>query len=435
MEYLILQVEEQRVDAVRFTASGRTMALAGATSFELGDEQDLAAVARRIAADLKGSPRIVLCLPPEMFAQRMIELPLTDLRKVREILPVQMQGEIALQPEEAVFDVLPSTEGKFLALWARHTDLAGILTTFTEARLEPQIITSALFAWSDLPGLSDSCVVSDGSALAVFSSGRPVFMRAFGAGELHQLTATLSALELSSMPLPSQLVFFGHQADSLAAANSSRPSERLELPEYLSTTMRSDNNFQQLAGLYAVATACHKGTLPDFRRGDLAWTAGDVRLRRKLMLSCALAVVLVLLLFAYKGIQYRQAKMDLASLNTSISSIYREIFPTRAKAVDELAEVKGEIKKLSGMDSTSGFLDVLKQLAEAKGATINGLYEAEMEGKTLRIKGDARSAQAVNEYKTALAPLMATIEMGEVKGRADGTVSFSMSGTLREVKR
>ncbi|MDO9309070.1 MAG: type II secretion system protein GspL, partial [Deltaproteobacteria bacterium] len=74
----------------------------------------------------------------------------------------------------------------------------------------------------------------------------------------------------------------------------------------------------------------------------------------------------------------------------------------------------------------------LKKLAEAKGNTINGLYEAEVEGRNLRIKGDARSAQAVNEFKAALAPLLATVELGEVKSRPDGMVTFSLTGTLRE---
>jgi general secretion pathway protein L len=78
---------------------------------------------------------------------------------------------------------------------------------------------------------------------------------------------------------------------------------------------------------------------------------------------------------------------------------------------------------------------VLKQLADAKGNSINGLYEAEVEGNSLRIKGDARSAQAVNEFKAVLAPLMAAIELGEVKSRPDGTVTFALTGTLKEAKQ
>jgi general secretion pathway protein L len=128
-------------------------------------------------------------------------------------------------------------------------------------------------------------------------------------------------------------------------------------------------------------------------------------------------------------------KTDLVSLDKSIASMYREVFPGRAKAVDEVAEIKGEIRKLSGAEEGNPFLDVLKKLAEAKGNTINGLYETELEGVNLRVKGDARSAQAVNEFKSALAPLMATVELGEVKSRPDGSVTFTLAGTLKEVKK
>jgi general secretion pathway protein L len=195
---------------------------------------------------------------------------------------------------------------------------------------------------------------------------------------------------------------------------------------------RTESTFQHLAGLYAVARACHAGALPDFRRGNLAWTTGDARLRKKLILTGLLTAVMIVLLFVSKGLQYRAARTDIASLNVSISAIYREIFPSRTKAVDELSEVKGEIRKLTGTENTSSVLDVLKQLAEVKGTAINGLFEAELEGRTLRVKGDARSAQSVNEFKSVLTGLLATVDVGEIKGRPDGTVGFSLSGTLKE---
>jgi general secretion pathway protein L len=100
--------------------------------------------------------------------------------------------------------------------------------------------------------------------------------------------------------------------------------------------------------------------------------------------------------------------------------------------VDELSEIKGEIRKLTGSENPGAVLDVLKQLAEAKGTAINGLFEAELEGRTLRVKGDARSAQSVNEFKSALSGVLATAEVGEIKSRPDGTVSFVLSGTLKE---
>lgn len=437
MDYLIIQLEKDRVTAARFGVSGRSSTLAGAASFALGEEQGLSAVAARIAEGNSGLPRVVLCLSPALFAQRPLELPLSDLRKVREVLPAHLQGEIALPVEEAVFDAIPAAGGKYLALWAKRADIAHAITLFRDAGIEPQMVTAAPFAWPFLPGLSGDAAVCDGSALALIAQGRLAYIRALNGPEPDkQLATTLSALELSGMTLPPRLSVFGEHAAELAAMEGlPLAPERLELPEELGALFRNEETFQQLAGLYAVARACHAGALPDFRRGDLAWTAGDVKMRRKLLLTATLAGLTVLLLFAFKGMQYRAARADLASLNNSISAIYREIFPNRPKAVDELAEVKGEIRKLAGVETSNGFLDVLKKLAEAKGGTINGLYEAELEGSAVRIKGDARSAQAVNEFKATLAPLMASVELGEVKSRPDGTVTFALTGTLKEVRK
>jgi general secretion pathway protein L len=437
MDYLIIQVEEHRVTAVRFQVSGRTTAMAGAASFELGNGQDLPAVARRIAEGISGAMHVVLCLPPTLFALRSVELPLTDLRKVREVLPVQLQGEMALPAEDSVFDALPSVDGRFMAVWARRSDIAREIAVFNEAGIDPQFVTTQPLAWSHLPGITSDCAVTDGRALAVISAGRPVFVRAFsGSNPLQELRATLSALELSETTLPPRLYVFGEQSEALAAAQELPLAvERLELPEELAVQLRTDETFQQVAGAFAVIRSIGRGGPANFRRGELAWTAGDVRLRKKLIVTAVLATLVTVLLFASQWLRYREVRADLDSLNSSISAIYRDVFPSRTKAVDEVAEIKGEIRKMAGADASASFLDVLRQMAEAKGTAINGLYEAELNGRTLRVKGDARSAQAVNEFKSSLAPIMATVELGEVKGRPDGTVSFSLSGTLKEVKQ
>ena len=437
MEYLIIQVEESRVTVARFGLSGKAATLAGAASFAVGPEQDLPAVASQIAAGISGSPRIVLCLSPSLFAQRSLELPLTDLRKVREVLPARLQGEIVLPVEEAVFEALPAGSGNFLVLWAKQADIAHVIDIFKEAGLEPQFVTSIPFAWNFLPGIAADCAVSDGNALAVIKDGYLSYAGAINRQEAgKQLVSTLAALELSGSALPARLFVTGQQASELALLEGlPLKPEKLELPDDLAIIFRNDDTFQQLAGLYAVAKACRDNALPDFRRGKLAWTAGKENLQKKLYLTAALVLIAVLLLFISKGLQYREAKSDLASLNASISAIYHGIFPARAKAVDELAEIKGEIRKMTGVENSNGFLDLLKKLAQAKGTTINGLYEAELDGRTLRIKGDARSADAVNEFKLAITPLMDSVEMGEIKTRPDGMVIFSMTGALKEGKR
>lgn len=434
MDYLILHTEEKQLTVAHFGMSRRSTELIGAAAIELNEERSLADAVRLIAEKMSGSPRVVLCLSPALFAQRSVTLPINDIRKVREILPAHLQGDIALPVEELALGVLPSGEGRFLALWARKSDIGAAIARFRDAGIEPHVITALPFALAALPGLPPDCAVCDGTALAVVQEGRLTYFRAFNADvTAPMITSTLSALELSGGALPSRLCLVGPAAGGLADTEMlPLPVEVLEVPPELGHLFKNEETFQQLAELYAVARAGFAGTLPDFRQGELAWTAGDAKLRRKLILTGILAAVIIVLLFVNKGLQYRSAAADIASLNKSITAIYREIFPTRAKAVDEISEVKGEIRKLAGVESQGGYLDLLKKLADAKGATINGLYEAELEGRTLRIKGDARSTQAVNEFKASLTLLLASAELGEVKSRPDGTVTFSLTGTLKE---
>ena len=108
MDYLILQAEEKRLTVAHFGVSRRSTELIGAAAIELNEEWSLADALHSIAEKMTGSPRVVLCLPPALFAQRSVTLPLTDLRKVREVLPSHLQGDIALPVEELALGVLPT---------------------------------------------------------------------------------------------------------------------------------------------------------------------------------------------------------------------------------------------------------------------------------------------------------------------------------------
>ena len=434
MDYLVLQVEEIRVTAARFRMSKRSSELVGASIFELDNEHSLGDILAKIANALDGNPLVILCLPPAMFAMRTVSVPLEDLRKVREVLSAQLQGELSLPVEELALDALSAGEGTYLALWAKKSEIRHAIELCRRSGIEPQVVSSLPFAGNFIHGVPPDCVLYNGNALTTIKSGKVTFFRSLDAVSAPaMIPATLSALELAGVSLPSQIRLVGPESRVLAEPGIlPMPAEQLQAPPDSGHLFKNDQTFQQLAGLHAVARACQAGALPDFRRGELTWTAGDVKIRKKLLLTGVLAAVVIIFIFVSKGLQYRTISADLVSLNKSISGMYRDIFPNRAKAVDELAEIKGEIKKLAGAESSSGYLDLLKKLAEAKGNTINGLYEAEAEGRNLRIKGDARSAQAVNEFKSALTLLLASVELGEVKSRPDGTVTFSLTGTLKE---
>lgn len=432
MNYLILRIEYGSVSSLECTVSGKNCHPGGIRTVYRVDYSTISEAVAAVTEGYTGTARVVVCLPPVLFAQRMVELPLTDIRKVREILPAHLQGDIALPADEAVFEALPVQQGKYLALWAKQSELSQAIEECREAGCEPQIITSELFGWPYLPGVPADCIVCDGHAVAVIADKRLVYLRGLeGADAAGQLTLTLTALELTETGLPRQMLLLGDGVE-LQGALEWYPGTIQLAEEGNGEHPPVAEAEQGMAALCAVALACQAGDLPDFRRGGLRWTAGSAKARKRLMVTAGLFITAIVLLFVYQGIQYRTACNDIESLNRSIAAQYREIFPNRPKAVDELAEIRGELKKLAGSRSESSILDVLKKLAEARGTAIQGLYEAEIEGNAVRVKGEARTAQDVQAYRSALAGVLAGVEPGEIKSRPDGTVTFSLTGSVRE---
>jgi len=248
------------------------------------------------------------------------------------------------------------------------------------------------------------------------------------------LARTLAALEIGKEVKVEKVLVHG----AAARRNAARPTGELActlLPvagELAAVFGGDAAAARDLAGAYAVARACALEEPVNFRSGDLAYTAGRQKALKKLRISLILAAACASLLIAEAGLRYYLVQRDLASVNNSIRTIYREVFPNRKKPVDEVAELRAEIKRLSGGAAAGSTLVVLKKLAEIKGDDVTALFEIEVDGDQLRVKGDARSIQAVNDFRARGAALFAGAEVGEIKSRPDGSVTFVFRATVKE---
>ena len=131
------------------------------------------------------------------------------------------------------------------------------------------------------------------------------------------------------------------------------------------------------------------------------------------------------------SLRYYLVKRDLNSANGSIRKIYRELFPDRKKPVDEVAELRAEIRRLGGAAGGTRALPLLREIALAKGDDVTGIFEAEFEGEQVRLKGEARSFQAVQDLKGRLSAVLDNAEVSDVKSCPDGTVTFACRGTVK----
>jgi general secretion pathway protein L len=444
MNILILEENRSCVRVARFLAKGGSLSFLGVDLFPLTGEENFDLLCNKLRFPDEMKEKVVLSLDPAGFFCREMELSISDRRKIREILPLELKGETAIDTDESAFDAVPLTGNRFLVVWGKKKDISYRIESMTGAGLEPQIATCAPFHWQCLlPDATEGSVaLSDGTALAAYHDGELVFFRAWSDGEmLPEMEKSLTALEVRKGIKVEKVFLFGEAfAGNTASPTPTTIGDFAACP--LPVTGRLAESFGinrasavRMAGAWALANEVISGMPVNFRYGELAYTAGFEKAKKRLRLTAMLAALFIILLLAETGIRYYQVKKDLDSLNGSIQTMYREIFPTRKKAVDEVAELKSEIRRMGGDQGTQSLLPTMKKLSGLKGNGISGFYEAEFEGNQVRLKGDADSVQSVNDFKSRAGDMFTAAEVGEIKSRAGGGVSFSFRGTLKETAK
>ncbi len=436
MDYLVIQQTASEIIVARFKRERREVFFVGASRAPLS-ETDLPLDSYLAGRDDLPSEenRVILSLKPELIFFREIELALTDRRKLREILPVELKGETLIDADELAFDAMPLQEGKVLALWTRKEIVSERVETLSSIRLEPEIVTSSHFHWKYLlpeeTSPEDVTAISDGDAIAVFRGKNPLFFRNLTSKDAGKsINATLTALEIGQSLKVNR--FYTHGA--LARNEVCLDIESAPLPvtgAYAGAFGDDHTAARDLAGSYAVVMASAFGESVNFRSGTFAYSRKMERVCKKLMLPAILVALLFSLVITESGLRYYLLKRDIASLDNSARSIYRELFPNRKKPVDEVGELRSEIKRM-GMGTVSGnILQVLKKLAETKPDDLTGLFEVEIDGDKVRLKGEAKTAEAVQNFRTKANVYFSDSEVGEIKSRPDGGVSFTFSGMFR----
>ncbi len=441
MDLLIIEVCRDSATATRFRRKGNLLTFTAALTRPMENEASFQLLLQEHAAPLEGNTRVVLCLDPSSFYSRELEIPISDRKKLREILPLELKGETAVDSDELIFDTLSLKGAALLAIWTRRSDVAAMTKIMLDAGLEPQIVTSAPFQWQSLlpENAYGTVALSDGSALVVYHDREPFYFRSLGRdASTREIEKTLAALELGKGVTVRQLFLIGNAAALKDLPISTGGEELLSLSR-LPVTAELAEAFGEnsavaveLASAWATARAAFSPGIVNFRYGDLAYTAGFERVRNKLRFTAALAALFVLLLFVETAVRYYLVNKDLDSINSSIRGMYKEIFPNRKKPVDEVAEIKSEIKRMGGGAATEDPLGTLKKLAALKGDGINGFFETEIEENQVRLKGEAVSFQAVNDFKARTGNMFTKGDVGEIKPRADGNVTFTFHGTLQE---
>ena len=438
MGFIIIELLRRETIATRFRISGRNSICEESQRLPAGNEAESLEFLQALRS--RDDDTVILAVDPALLSCRESRLPLTDRRKIREILPLELKGETACDTDELIFDSIARINGTQLAVWARKRELMARIELLQGAGLDPQYVTATLCAWRYLlphDAFKGTTLVADSSGAAAYGDGELLFFRTFWSPEpVLEVHRTVTALELTEGVTVERIYLLG----DLAGIEIPPGTEDVWMPlppgDELNEAFGGEKRLA-LAGTSAWATlkAARKGDLVNFRHGDLACLSDSRKIRKKLFVSVILAALSLLIFCVDLGVRYGFVRNELNSLNKSIETVYREIFPNRKKAVDEVGEVKSEIRRLSGVGIGINALTTLKKLAEIKGNDITGFYETEIDGNQVRLKGDAVTLQAVTDLKNRAGTVLSGVEIGEIKTKPDGSSSFSLHGTLKEGAR
>jgi len=426
----VIQLHESGFTLGRFRHAGRELVPLTAIRHQAENREELVSrLQEALTSVTKGETRTILSIPPRLLSLRELQLPITDRAKIRAILPFELAGETAQDDASIVCDAVALAGGGQLAGWAAQGQIEDLITTLTEVGAEPEIVTVSCLHWNLLlpPDSTETVAICDSTAVTVCCQDQLLFCRTLN-NNSDDIKRTLATLELTHNLQVDRVLLLDPLLQPLAST-SERVIELFPLPDALKAPVSQDGLAPlALAAPFAAALAVCFGEPFNLRSGPLAWKQKNRRLLRAFRLPLILACIAAILLLAEAGTRWYLLSRDIASLNSSISKIYRESFPNRKKAVDEAAELKAEIRRLEGTSLSPTILPFLRLLTEHKGSEITGFSEVDYDGTSFKVKGDGRTSASISAMRQKLLTAGWQVEQPEITSRPDGTILFQLKG-------
>jgi len=387
-------------------------------------------------------PTVVLSLPPSWTFLRQIELPVEDLRRAKKIHLSELEGNLPIEDDQILSDLLPSppgSSGRYLAIAARREAVEKAVAIFAGAGFPlDRVVTdhvsilSALLSAEDRPEglllstLSDIVVLRLEGGSIRWARQFPDAM-AFDAGELaKEWQEILRTDPAAGAPLP--VTVLG------------------EVPAALSTELAGATGFKRPAGLaeegsllaYGAALAPSLSTeLGGFSLRTSAEAESERELeKRRVRIASAAAAVAVLSLFgSLEAARWAEAK-KVASVRAQIRKEFSEAVPGVKVVVQETAQIREKIQSLRrqqkelGTDSP-GLSALLMKVSQTLPSKENiAVREVSFDAGRLRLTGEAGAAPIVETYRsalsTALGPeMIVTVQESQGSARA-GSLRFTI---------
>ncbi|MFI5297417.1 MAG: pilus assembly protein PilM [Polyangiales bacterium] len=391
-----------------------------------------------------GDPLVVGLEGAQTFV-RTIVLPSAVRRRVAEVLPFELEGQLPFDLDEVVFDFrsrpgVPGDDPQPVLVVAARTEHVQQAIDIIQGALgrEPDLVVPGAFALADLaatilgPRSGVRALLdlgSERSEILIVDNCEPVFARTLSRGVAgmpatakdlaREIRQTFSAYRAAGGESPADVLLTGGGAlvtdmNRWLAAELEMPVELLDLAsstslEGLGPEERTDGHrFSRAVGLALAAAPRHRAL--DLRRGPLAFERGYGWLREKVPTLLGVGATLLVAFFFATWARHRTLSQDRVVLESALASVTKEVLGEATSDPDRVTTLLSEKGPASDDDPLprADGMDVLVQLSELVPTSTmkHDVERIEMvkqsSGFKVSIKGIAPSVADVGTIETNL---------------------------------
>ncbi len=422
----------------------------------------------------------VVSLPGASVSYRNMRLPFKGAKKIRQIMPFELEPELPFSVDELVFDFheIKNQDGyegtEFIAVAAEREQIAEILSLLSSHRIEPEIITAGGFPMALCLGkffdLPETCAFLDIDiqycTLFLILSKEVRLVRSFTVDDtpenrntdlFTQVRRTLLSIEgQGALSDVQPEVIFGAGPGVTLCMESGNPSEASEkmlgIPfrvvnmledaaEKVSRSFEADPSATEAGHAFAGALMETEGVAcPNFRTGPFApmrrWEE-----HKNALVKIVIALIFIVLLYSINILveNYSREK-KIANLEQQMAAVFKSTFPNEELGNDPLARMRAAIEE---KQETTLFpdanrqsilvIDILDEMSRKTGGHLDvELMRLVIDTDHFMITGNTDTFNSVDEIqgKIESSSLFQKVEIMNT-GRSGPKIQFKLKVTFK----
>jgi type II secretion system protein L len=436
-----LKIEKGRVAAAIVEKGLRKTELKDSFVLPYATDEELADILREKSREWARA-RIVTSIPGNQFSQRSVTFPFGDRKRVEKALPFELEDSLPFSLDEVVLDhIVPDraeagagkkTEILVTGIMVPKTVLRQHIDLLASAGIDPQVVVPSyiglLCIAKTLP-VEGIVVFVDGRDLCVKDGNAVMACRSFSTLQTTGgIRHTLKALEIEHTVQIEKAVLL-----------SENNSLRDELTDLGLSVEQITPDFSGGKAEDAVSLGLALCEQVNFRKGEFAYRAEDVGIRKQRRTLIIAAAAAALFAAVNIGVKYYLVQSSYNKLDREIRELYRQAVPDAKTAADPVRQLRTRLdeskNKFGVLGSGSSALDAMKAVTEGVPKEVRvSFQEFLLEGDRLKLAGEAASFESVDKIKAELQKAESFTEVAVLDTRmgVDNKVKFRFELKLKQ---